>query len=73
MVDDCVFSYQSTFPLNLACLAGTYRSLMDPQDQCLNCPMNTIMEMVAAPICLCIDGYFRDTNEGPGFACTCEL
>ncbi len=57
------------------CPAGTYRSLIDDQGACFDCPMNTAMDVEGAPICSCLNGFFRDeqTNEGPEVDCISEL
>ena len=45
-----------------ACRAGYYRSDSDPQTMCKRCPANTVMDVVAAPMCQCLTGYFRNTE-----------
>ncbi len=59
----------------IECPSGAYRSLTDDQGTCLDCPMNTAMDVEGAAICSCLDGFFRDeqTNEGPGVTCTRKL
>ena len=42
----------------LVCPAGQYRS--DNDVTCQQCPGNTKTEQVAAPLCECLDGYFRN-------------
>ncbi len=48
--------------------------MSDNQMTCLNCPLNTVVDVGSAAACSCLDGYFRDvqTNEGPEVACTRE-
>ncbi len=59
----------------IECPSGTYRSLTDDQGTCLDCPMNTAMDVEGAAICSCLDEFFRDeqTNEGPEVKCTSEF
>ncbi len=59
----------------IECPSGTYRSLTDDQGTCLDCPMNTAMDVEGAAICSCLDEFFRDeqNNEGPGVTCTSEF
>ncbi|XP_064385048.1 sushi, von Willebrand factor type A, EGF and pentraxin domain-containing protein 1-like isoform X4 [Halichondria panicea] len=54
------------------CPSGTYRSLTDDRGTCLDCPMNTAMDVEGAAICSCLDEFFRDeqNNEGPEIYCT---
>ena len=54
-----------------ACLKGFYRSRDDPPTVCKPCPANTKMDVVAAPMCECLTGYFRN-NEGLGDACPAQ-
>ncbi len=42
------------------CPAGTYRSLTDDQGTCIDCPMNTAIDVEGASICSCLNGFFRD-------------
>ena len=45
----------------LVCPAGQYRS--DNDVTCQQCPGNTKTEQVAAPLCECLDGYFRNDEQ----------
>ena len=51
-----------------ACPEEFYRSRDDPSTECKPCPANTKMDVVAAPMCECLTGYFRNT-EGVDDAC----
>ena len=53
-----------------ACPAGKYRS--DNDVTCQQCPGNTEMDRVGAPLCECLDGYYRATSEQPSTRCTRE-
>ena len=56
-------------PTHAACPAGTYRSSDDsPTGVCKQCPANTRVDVVAAPMCECLTGFFRNT-EGTNDAC----
>ena len=59
----------------IECPSGTYRSLTDDRGTCLDCPMNTAMDVEGAAICSCLDEFFRDeqNNEGPEIYCTSEF
>ncbi len=54
------------------CPAGTYDSLDDDQEACLNCPMNTAIDVEGAVICSCLPGFFR-YEEDPQVDCTRKL
>ncbi len=41
------------------CPAGTYSS----NEACLDCPMNTVMDVEGAPMCQCLDGFQRPTPD----------
>ncbi len=47
--------------------AGTYHSLTDDQGACLDCPMNTAMDVEDAARCSCLSGFFKgeQTTNGP--------
>ena len=61
------FYYYNFFP---ACETGKYRSLNDPPEDCLPCPLNTIGNAENASICECIENHFRNDTEGPEIDCT---
>jgi hypothetical protein len=50
------------------CSEGTYRSAADPPTVCKPCPANTRTDVVAAPLCECLTGFFRNA-EGLNDAC----
>ncbi len=66
----CCFHACNSFTIE--CPSGTYRSLTDDQRACLDCPMNTAMDVQGAEICSCMAEFFRDdeTNEFPEVTCT---
>ena len=70
-----------------ACPAGEYHSRYDTTT-CQQCPANTDVTEVAAAVCQCLPGYFRNTeshthpdalqyvepaNEKPGNKCTSKF
>ena len=48
------------FRLFPACPAGEYRS--EQETGCQSCPNNTVTTGEAAPLCPCLDGYFRSNH-----------
>ena len=67
-----VYVYVNQLFNQTVCLAGTYRSPDEPQNECNPCPMNTVRDVAGAIICECLPGYFRDFG-GPEVDCTCKL
>ena len=70
-----VFMHAIHLIVTIECPSGTYRSLTDDQGACLDCPMNTAMDVQGAESCSCLAEFFRDdkTNEGLEVDCTSKF
>ena len=65
METECIGMFQFLYYVNNLCIFFEYSACEAGEYQagggtCLECPVNTEVDMVAAPQCECLTGYFRD-------------
>ena len=54
---------------NIVCIEGTYK-LVQGNEECIECPVNSNSTLPGATSCDCFPGYYRSDNEDATVGCT---